>query len=105
MQYLPDGYWRGPIWDPTTYLIVDGLRRGGWEELAKTVAERYCAMSARKAKGNYENFDALTGLGRRAPGYTWAASVYMLLHREYCCFMMNLFSFGAFRPIFGVVDW
>ena len=42
-------------------------------------------MSARKAKGNYENFDALTGLGRRAPGYTWAASVYMLLHREYGC--------------------
>ena len=25
------------------------------------------------------------GLGRRAPGYTWAASVYMLLHREYGC--------------------
>ncbi|MBR4744059.1 MAG: hypothetical protein IK082_07715 [Oscillospiraceae bacterium] len=84
-KYDPDGYWRGPIWAPTTYLIVDGLRRGGREELAKTVAERYCAMSARKAKGNYENFDALTGLGRRAPGYTWAASVYMLLHREYGC--------------------
>ncbi len=84
-KYNPDGYWCGPIWAPTTYLIVDGLRRGGREELAKTVAERYCVMSARKAKGNYENFDALTGLGRRAPGYTWAASVYMLLHREYGC--------------------
>ena len=64
---------------------MDGLRRGGRGELAKTVAERYCAMSARQAKGNYEHFDALTGLGRRAPGCTWAASVYMLLHREYGC--------------------
>ena len=84
-KYDPDGYWRGPIWAPTTYLLVDGLRRGGRDELAKTISERYCAMSSSKAKGNYENFDALTGLGRRAPGYTWAASVYMLLHWEYGC--------------------
>ncbi|MBE6711070.1 MAG: hypothetical protein E7579_08125 [Ruminococcaceae bacterium] len=84
-KYDSDGYWRGPIWAPTTYLLVDGLRRGGRDDLAKTIAERYCNMSCRKAKGNYENFDALTGLGRRAPGYTWAASVYMMLHWEYCC--------------------
>ncbi len=84
-KYDPDGYWRGPIWAPTTYLIVDGLRRAGKVELAKTIAERYCNMSCRIAKGNYENFDALTGLGRRAPGYTWAASIYMMLHWEYGC--------------------
>ena len=40
-------------------------------------------MSCKKAKGNYENFDALTGKGLRAPGYTWSASVYMLLHWEF----------------------
>ena len=28
-RYESDGYWRGPIWAPSTYLIVDGLRRGG----------------------------------------------------------------------------
>jgi len=84
-KYRSDGYWRGPIWAPSTYLLVDGLRRGGYEDLARTVAERYCKMSAEKAKGNYENFDALTGLGWRAPGYTWSASVYMLLHWEYGC--------------------
>ena len=84
-KYDPDGYWRGPIWAPTTYLLVDGLCRCGKDRLAKTIAERYCNMSCRKAKGNYENFDALTGLGLRAPGYTWSASVYMLLHWEYGC--------------------
>jgi glycogen debranching enzyme len=82
-HYNPDGYWRGPIWAPSTYLIVDGLRRGGYTELAETVAKRYCDMSCLKAKGNYENFDALTGKGWRAPGYTWSASVYMLLRGEY----------------------
>lgn len=82
-KYEPDGYWRGPIWAPTTYLLVDGLRRGGETKLAETIAERYCRMSERKAFGNYENFDALTGKGLRAPGYTWSASVYMLLKEEY----------------------
>ena len=40
-------------------------------------------MSRELAKGNYENFDALTGKGLCAPGYTWSASVYMLLHWEF----------------------
>jgi hypothetical protein len=82
-RYEVDGYWRGPIWAPPTYLIVDGLRRGGQEKLAETIARRYIRMSAITAKGNYENFDALNGRGLRAPGYTWSASVYMLLCMEY----------------------
>lgn len=82
-EYNPDGYWRGPIWAPSTYLITDGLRRGGYVELATEIAKKYCNMSCNLAKGNYENFDALTGIGRRAPGYTWSASVYMMLRGEY----------------------
>jgi hypothetical protein len=82
-RYEADGYWRGPIWAPPTYLIVDGLRRGGHEKLAETIARRYIRMSAETAKGNYENFDALSGRGLRAPGYTWSASVYMLFCEEY----------------------
>ncbi len=82
-KYESDGYWRGPIWAPSTYLITDGLNRGGRKELAKTIAGRYCRMSSERAHGNYENFDALTGKGLRAPGYTWSSSVYMLLREEY----------------------
>ena len=82
-RYESDGYWRGPIWAPPTYLIVDGLRRGGFNELAETIARRYLKLSSITAKGNYENFDALTGKGLRAPGYTWSASVYILLDLEY----------------------
>jgi len=81
--YESNGYWRGPIWAPSTYLIVDGLRRGGYEDLAKDIALRYCRMSDTIACGNYENFDAITGKGLCAPGYTWSASVYMLFRNEY----------------------
>jgi glycogen debranching enzyme len=82
-RYESDGYWRGPIWAPPTYIIVDGLRRAGETALAETIARRYIRLSWNTAKGNYENFDALTGKGLRAPGYTWSASVYMLLKWEY----------------------
>lgn len=82
-KYESDGYWRGPIWAPTTYLIADGLRRAGEVELAREIAMKFCSMVKNKAHGNYENFDALTGRGLRAPGYTWTASVYMLLYWEF----------------------
>lgn len=68
---------------PSTYLIVDGLRRGGRDELARRIAASFCRMAEHKAMGQYENFDALTGVGLRAPGYTWTASVFMLLTWEY----------------------
>ena len=73
--YEPDGYWAGPIWAPSTYLIVDGLRRGGNAALADEIARRFCDMIQHHAGGNYENFDALTGKGLRAPGYSWTAAV------------------------------
>lgn len=80
--YQSDGYWLGPIWAPITYLIIDGLKRAGKKKLAKEVAEKYLHMVIDIAKGNYENFDALTGSGLRAPGYTWTASVTLLLMHE-----------------------
>lgn len=81
--YISDGYWRGPIWAPSTYLIIDGLRRGGYEDLAKEIGVKFCHMIREIAGGNYENFDAINGVGLRAPGYTWTASVNMLLMWEY----------------------
>lgn len=83
LHYESDSYWRGPIWAPSTYLIVDGLRRGGKKELAANIARGFCNMIRDKAGGNYENFDAITGKGLRAPGYTWTASVHLLLMWEY----------------------
>lgn len=83
IYYESDGYFRGPIWAPITYLIVDGLRRMGYENEAKEIARRFVELCAFRAKGNYENFDALTGEGLRAPGYTWTTSVYFELLQQY----------------------
>ncbi len=81
-KYSANGYWRGPIWAPTTYLLVDGLRRGGAHALATEIARRF-VQTIEEAGGCYENYDALTGAGLCDQGYTWTASVYLLLVHEY----------------------
>jgi glycogen debranching enzyme len=75
--YEPDGYWRGPIWAPSTHLIVCGLRQCGFHSQARTIAERFCRLCSKS--GFAENYDALTGAPLRDPSYTWTASVYLLL--------------------------
>ncbi|HHY83524.1 MAG TPA: hypothetical protein GX505_12745 [Clostridiales bacterium] len=81
-KYMEDGYWRGPIWAPVTYLLADGLSRSGRPELAKKLAESYCNMTA-QSKGFNENYNALTGHGLCDRGYTWTASVSVLLMNEF----------------------
>lgn len=77
--YRHDNYWRGAIWAPSTYLVVDGLMRAGEKTLGLTIAQRFCNMIAFTANGDFENFNALTGEGLRASGYTWTSAVNILL--------------------------
>ena len=76
-HYEPDGYWRGPIWAPSTVLIEDGLRRAGCTDLADDISARFRALCERS--GFAENFDAHTGAGLRDRAYTWTASAYLIL--------------------------
>jgi hypothetical protein len=75
--YEADGYWRGPVWAPSTVLIEDGLRRAGSAELADQVSARFRAVCEKS--GFAENFDALSGEGLRDRAYTWTASAYLIL--------------------------
>lgn len=79
--YEPDGYWRGPIWAPSTQLLVEGLNCCGEHDFASEIARRYCDMVA--DSGFAENFDALTGEGLRDKAYTWTSSVFLTLAEEY----------------------
>jgi len=79
--YLPDGYWRGPIWAPSTMLLVEGAAAAGDVELAREVSKRFCSMLNRS--GMAENFDAMTGEGLRDRAFTWTSSVFLILGHEY----------------------
>lgn len=76
-HYESDGYWRGPIWAPSTMLIEDGLRRSGHVGMADDISERFRGLC--RQHGFAENFDALTGDGLRDRAYTWTAAVYLTL--------------------------
>jgi glycogen debranching enzyme len=76
-HYAADGYWRGPIWAPSTVLIEDGLRRAGHVDLADDISHRFRALCEKS--GFAENFDAETGTGLRDRAYTWTASSYLIL--------------------------
>jgi glycogen debranching enzyme len=78
-HYNPDGYWRGPIWAPSTLLVEDGLRRAGHRELADEISRRFRRLC--EHSGFAENFDARTGAGQRDRAYTWTASTYLILAR------------------------
>ena len=76
-HYEADGYWRGPIWAPSTLLVEDGLRRAGFVDLADEVSVRFRRLCERS--GFAENFDARTGEGLRDRAYTWTAAAYLVL--------------------------
>lgn len=80
-DYTADGYWRGPVWAPSTHLVVDALEEIGEHELAIRIARGY--LRACERSGFAENFDALTGAGLRDRAYTWTAASYLVLAERY----------------------
>lgn len=79
--YRDDGYWRGPIWAPSTIIIVDGLERSGHGKLAREISHRFLNMVNKN--GMAENFNAKTGEGLRDKAFTWTSSVFLILGNKY----------------------
>ncbi len=80
--YRPDGYWRGPVWAPTTLILADGLRRGGRPDLAKEIARRF-SDTVQRAGGHYENYDSLSGAPLRCKGFAWTSAVDLVFMHDY----------------------
>ena len=76
-----DGYWRGPIWAPSTMIIVDGLNQCGEHQLAKEISQKYIDICANS--GFRENHNAINGKGLRDVSFAWTASVFLILGHEY----------------------
>lgn len=79
--YDPYGYWRGPIWAPSTLIVIDGLRRMGRSQQAGDLARDFCRLV--ENGGFAENFHAATGAPLRDPTYTWTSSTYLYLRENY----------------------
>ncbi|MDE2661647.1 MAG: trehalase family glycosidase [Gemmatimonadota bacterium] len=67
-------YWRGSIWPPMNYLVLQGLRRYGFDELASELAWKGALMflaDLRRTGFCRENFDARSGRGRGHRFQSW----------------------------------
>ncbi len=91
-EYQPEGsYWRGPVWAPTTYMVLKGLDRCGRHDLARELAGRlYRAVEKifRVSGTIWENYSPeqderpQTRLcGRDFCG--WSALIPIAIYREY----------------------
>ena len=67
-------YWRGSIWPPMNYLVLQGLRRYGFARLAADLARKGAEMflaDRRRTGMCREYFDARTGRGRGQRFQSW----------------------------------
>ena len=85
-------YWRGSIWPPMNYLVLQGLRRYGFDELASELAWKGALMflaDRRRTGFCRENFDARSGRGRGRRFQSWGP----------------LFALGAVEEFVDVCPW
>ncbi len=66
-------YWRGPAWINTSWLVWQGLRRAGQDELAARLARSMVRLVSEA--GFREYFDPLTGQGLGASDFSWSAAL------------------------------
>lgn len=66
-------YWQGPAWVNTNWLIIDGLKRYGFDTEAEELRTRTLGM-VEKA-GPYEYFSAIEGRGLGAANFAWTAAL------------------------------
>jgi len=66
-------YWRGPTWVNSAWLVWLGMRRLGYEEEAKRLAEGLIAAVERE--GLREYYDPRSGKGLGAQDFAWSALI------------------------------
>jgi hypothetical protein len=79
--FVPEGYWRGPIWININWLIYQGLSRYGYYDYAQKV--RQAIIELPEKRGFFEYFHADTGHGHGTHDFSWTAALLLdLLYEE-----------------------
>lgn len=79
--FNPIGYWQGPTWLNTNWLIIDGLKRYGFDDHAAALAETSLELVDRA--GCYEYFNPLDGSPAGAENFSWTAALTIDLLKTY----------------------
>jgi len=69
----PKRYWQGPTWINTNWLVIDGLRRYGFNDHADVLAEM--TLELVRTHGANEYFDPMDGSPLGAENFSWSAAL------------------------------
>ena len=78
--FEPYRYCRGPAWPVWSWLIAEGLRYHGREELAFTIRDQTLQLLARS--GFYEYFNPRSGAGGGGSNFSWSAAIALFFLHE-----------------------
>ncbi len=67
------GYWQGPTWLNTNWLVIDGLRRYGYHEEAELITQK--SLELVEKSGCYEYFSPIDGTPAGAQNFSWTAAL------------------------------
>jgi putative isomerase len=78
------GYWRGPVWLDQFYFGIEGLKKYGYESLAKEMTGKLFQNGEGILSDTplFENYHPLTGEGLNAKNFSWSAAHILMLLRE-----------------------
>jgi glycogen debranching enzyme len=71
--FNPVCYWQGPVWINTNWLIVEGLKRYGYHDIARQIAEASIALVA--AHGPAEYFSPIDAKPLGNQTFSWTAAL------------------------------
>lgn len=71
--FKPHGYWQGPVWINTNWLIVKGLEEYGHKEEAAHIVQQTRKLI--EMNGFYEYFSPLDGSRAGAKNFSWSAAL------------------------------
>lgn len=74
-------WWRGPMWLPIAYLMLECLERYGYKKERDLAAQRLCGI-VWKDREMHELFQSKTGEGMGAAQQGWTCAVYLRLLRR-----------------------
>ena len=67
------GYWQGPTWINTNWMIIEGLKRYGFEHEAKALTKTCIELV--KSSGMNEYFSPIDGSPAGAKNFSWTAAL------------------------------
>ncbi len=85
LRYSATKYWRGPVWLDQAYFGVIALSNYGYDKEANLMTKKLFD-NAEGLKGDQpirENYNPETGEGLHCTNFSWSASIYYLLYKNY----------------------